>query len=156
MINLYKTITFLLFSAFSLSALAENTKEIHFKQLTPSVQREILKHVSVHSIKKIEVIHDENTTKFEIESIQDGLNKDITLSKHGAIIEIEQSSSLNKLSTSALQAIKHDYPGLKIAEIESVQTFYTAIEGTVKGKNVAFKVFSSGDIEDDQAKESVD
>lgn len=151
-----KKMLLLLLSAFSLHALAENAIEIKFKQLTPSVQRELQKHVSAHNIKKIEVIHENNTTKFEIESSRDDVNKDITLSKHGAIIEIEQQSKLSELSTSALEAVKHDYPDLKIDEIESVQTFYTAIEGTVKGEKIKFKVFASGDIEDIQKEESID
>jgi hypothetical protein len=38
---------------------------------------------------------------------------------------------------------------MKFDEIEAVQSFFIAIEGTVKGKKVAFHVLPSGDIEDE-------
>jgi len=144
---LYKTTTVLLCTAFSLSVFAENAKEINFAQLPSAVQKAVLKEVSINNITKVELIHEEEATKYEIESKANGVAKDVVLANDGSIMEIEQGSALNKLSTSALQAIKHDYPDLKIDEIESVQTFYTAVEGTVKGKKVAFKVLATGDIE---------
>jgi hypothetical protein len=154
MTNLYKTSTFLLFSTFSLSVLAEDAKEINFDQLPVAVQKSVLNEVAKNNITKVELIHEEEATKYEIESKTNGVAKDVTLASNGSIIEIEQGSSLSQLSPSALEAIKHDYPDLKIDEIESVQSFYTAVEGTVKGKKVAFKVLATGDIEgDDNSKE---
>lgn len=150
MTNLYKTSTFLLCSAFSLSVLAEDAKEISFAQLPAAVQKSVLTEVAKNNITKVELIHEEETTKYEIESKANGVAKDVTLASNGSIIEIEQGSSLSQLSPSALQAIKHDYPDLKVDEIESVQTFYTSVEGTVKGKKVAFKILATGDIEDDE------
>ncbi|MBL4908528.1 MAG: hypothetical protein JKX78_00650 [Alteromonadaceae bacterium] len=148
------TITVLLLSGMavlSVNIYAENTKEIQFNQLPPMVQKSVLKEVTLNKITKVERIYDEEAVKYEIESSTNGINKDITLAKNGDILEIEQGSDLNKLSISALAAIKHDYPKLKIDEIESVQQFYTVVEGTVNGKKVAFKVLATGDIEDDES-----
>ena len=147
------TITALLLSGMTIlsyNVFAENVKEIQFNQLPPIVQKSVLKEVTLNKVTKVERIYEEEAVKYEIESSTNGINKDITLAKNGDIIEIEQGSDLNKLSTSALAAMRHDYPNLKIDEIESVQQFYTAVEGTVNGKKVAFIILATGDIEDEQ------
>ena len=135
----------------SYNVYAEDAKEIKFNQLPSVVQKSVLKEVMLNNVNKVERIYDEEAVKYEIESSTNGINKDITLATNGDIIEIEQGTTLSKLSTSALAAIKHDYPKLKIDEIESVQQFYTAIEGTIDGKRVAFKVLATGDIEDEES-----
>lgn len=148
------TITMLLLSGMALisfNVYAEDAKEIQFNQLPPVVQKSVLTEVDQKKITKVERIHDEEAIKYEIESSSKGINKDITLAKNGDILEIEQGSSLSKLSPSALAAIEHDYPNLKIDEIESVQQFYTAVEGTVDGKKVIFRVLATGDIEDEKS-----
>ncbi len=147
------TIATLLLSGLSIlshNVFAENVKEIQFNQLPPTVQKSALKKMALNNITKVERIYDEEAIKFEIESKSNGINKDITLAKNGEIVEIEQSSDLDKLSTSALAAMRDDYPNLKIVEIESVQEFYTAVEGIVNGKKVAFKILATGDIEDEE------
>ncbi len=138
----------LLVTLYSMNTFAEDVKEIKFKSLPLIVQQRILQQTAVTSIQKVELIFDEGTTKYEVESNNNGLQKDITVAENGDIIEIEQSTTLNKLSQKAQAAIKKDYPDLKIDEIESAQSFYTAIEGTAQGKKVIFKVFATGDIED--------
>ena len=138
----------LLVTLYSMHTFAEDEKTIEFKSLPAIVQQRILQQITVTSIQKVALILDEGATKYEVESNKNGLQKDITVAENGDIIEIEQSTSLSKLSQKAQAAIKKDYPDLKIAEIESAQSFYTAIEGTAQGKKVVFKVFATGDIED--------
>jgi hypothetical protein len=147
--SMIKIITVSFLSSFTLSAFAENATEIHFGELSQLVQSTVLTQVKQTEITKVEKIFDEEITKYEIESLVNGKNKDITLSADGKLIEIEQGVDFNHLSTSVKKAIEHDYPNMKFDEIEAVQSFFIAIEGTVKGKKVAFHVLPSGDIEDE-------
>ncbi|MBL1320724.1 MAG: hypothetical protein COA63_006635 [Methylophaga sp.] len=128
---------------------AEQTKEISFGQLPKIVQSSALKHIVQTGIKKVEVIQDEGITKYEIESKTDGIIKDISFATNGMVLEIEQSMQFTQLPIVAQQAVKKEYPNIKITEVESVQEFYFDVEGDDTGKLLELKVFASGDIEDD-------
>jgi len=146
----------LLSVGFSLNAVAEQATDITFKQVPSAVQTAILKQVKKADITRIERITDEGVIKYEFESSHHHISKDLTLAENGAVMEIEQSSSIKQLSPQAKMAIKHDYPNLTITEIETTQEFYTAIEGKVNGKKVAFKIQASGDIEDEKPEAAAD
>lgn len=139
---------------FSVAVFAEESSEISFEKLPKKVQESALKHLVRSSINKVEAIKDEGITKYEIESKNDGISKDITFADNGQIMEIEQLMQFEQLPLAAQNAIKKDYPKIKITEIESVQAFYFDIEGDVEGKSIEFKVLASGDIEDEDDKAS--
>ncbi len=140
--------------SFSTSVYAEESKEISFNSLPKAVQASALNHMLHNSITKVEAIKDEGITKYEIESKNDGISKDISFADNGYVLEIEQSMEFSQLPIAAQQAVKKDYPAIKITEVESVQEFYFDVEGQVKGKDLEFKVLASGDIEDEEGKAS--
>jgi len=72
-------------------------------------------------------------------------------------MEIEQGMQFAQLPLAAQNAIKKDYPKIKITEVESVQEFYFDVDGNnVDGKSVEVKVLASGDIKDDDATDKKD
>ena len=128
---------------------AEETSETTFEKLPETVQKSALKHLVRSSITKVEAIKDEGITKYEIESKNDGIGKDITFADNGSVMEIEQTLKFEELPSAAQNAIKRDYPKLNITKLENVQEFYFDVEGDEKGKSVEFKVLASGDIKDE-------
>lgn len=142
---------------FSAAVYAEETREITFEKLPGVVQASALKHLVRSSITKIEAIQDEGITKYEIESKNDGISKDITFAANGLVMEIEQGMQFAQLPLAAQNAIKKAYPKIKITEVESVQEFYFDVDGNnVDGKSVEVKVLASGDIKDDDATDKKD
>jgi len=142
---------------FSAAVYAEETREITFEKLPGVVQASALKHLVRSSITKIEAIQDEGITKYEIESKNDSISKDITFAANGLVMEIEQGMQFAQLPLAAQNAIKKDYPKIKITEVESVQEFYFDVDGNnVDGKSVEVKVLASGDIKDDDATDKKD
>jgi len=142
---------------FSAAVYAEETREITFEKLPGVVQASALKHLVRSSITKIEAIQDEGITKYEIESKNDGISKDITFAANGLVMEIEQGMQFAQLPLAAQNVIKKDYPKIKITEVESVQEFYFDVDGNnVDGKSVEVKVLASGDIKDDDATDKKD
>ena len=134
---------------FTLPVYAKDVKDIRLNDLPDVVQVTVLKYVEESSITNIEKEINEGVVKYEIESTLNGFNKDITVSKNGEIIEIEEEVSLSKLSSDAQDGIKKDYPEITIKKIEAVQEYYFEVEGEVNGKLLEFKVFATGDIEDE-------
>jgi len=143
--NIFSIIILSLLCAFLLYA--EDTKEIKFKELPANVQNAALKHVQKENITEVELIIEEDTIKYEIESKENGISKEITIAKDGNILEIEQEIAFSKLPIEAQSEIKEAYPNIEIEEIEAVKLFYYEVEGVVNGKTVEFKVFATGEIE---------
>ncbi len=142
-------ITTLTTLSFSTLLYAEESKTVSFDNLPKAVQASALKHLMQSSITKVEAIEDDGITQYEIESMNDGVSKDITFAGNGFVLEIEQGMAFSQLPAAAQQAVKKEYPAIKITEVESVQEFYFDVEGEVDGKPLEFKVLASGDIEDD-------
>ncbi|WP_340121363.1 PepSY-like domain-containing protein [Methylobacter svalbardensis] len=141
---------------FSAAVYAEETREITFEKLPEVVQSSALKHQVRSSITKVEAIQDKGITKYEIESKNDGISKDITFAANGLVMEIEQGMQFAQLPLAAQNAIKKGYPEIKITEVESIQEFFFDVEGDVKGKSVEVKVLASGDIKDNDASDNKD
>jgi len=137
-------------------AQAEDEKIIPFNALPHQIQQAVLKYTKEANIKKIELIQDEGVIKYEIESMENGLGMGITFAENGGILEVEKSMALFSLPAAALAEIKKDYPTIKIQNVESVQSYYYEVEGTMDGKKVQIKVLATGDIEDENTKESRD
>lgn len=135
---------------FSISALhAEEETIIKFADLPTIVQQSVLVHTKKAAIKKIELIHDEGAVKFEIETRDKGVDRDISFARNGEILEIEKVISPASLPDAALLAVAKDYPGLKIQTVEAVQKFYYDVEAVNGGKKIQFRVLATGDIEDE-------
>ncbi len=139
---------------FALPSYAEKSTIIQFKDLPIAVQDTALKHVSSNDITKIERIKEEETIKYEIESSHQGVTKDITVAGNGALLETEQGVSFSQLPKEAQHQINKDYPGIKINELESATLHYYDVQGVVHGKVVEFRVFATGDIEDESPAET--
>lgn len=133
---------------------AEEKKEIQFNQLPSIVQQAVLDQVKTDNIMNVEQIIDEGITKYEIESLTDGVNLDVSFTDNGLILELEESTSFNNLPVAAQKAIKKDYPKIVIQKIESVQLYYYEVEGHVDNEEIEFKVLASGDIEDEMVEEN--
>lgn len=130
--------------------------EIDFSQLPLAVQETALGYTKQESITHVEATKGEENTIYELEMIINGVSTDVTVTQDGSVLEIGKAAKVYQLSTEARRAIEKNYPGIKVTQIESVQSFYTAIEGTVDGRNVQFNIFATGDIEDDNACEHKD
>ncbi len=138
---------------FTTALYAEDEEVIQFAQAPVVVQRSILQQVALEHIKKIERISDEGNTKYEVESVAEGVSRDISFAENGQLLEIETGTSLEALPASAKTAITNEFPSINIHEIESVQLFYYEVEGQVDGKTVKFRVLATGDIEDSENSE---
>jgi len=138
-----------LFAASTVSLHAEEDKVIKFTELPAIVQQSVLLHTKRANIKKVELIHAEGVIKYEIETINKTANMDITFARNGEMLELEKAIPASSLPADALAAIRKDYPGINIQELETVQSFYYDVEGAVGGQPVHFKVLATGDIEDE-------
>jgi len=133
---------------FTIESQAKEEKIIQFNALPVVVQQSVLRYIKTDDIKKVELISDEGTVQYEIESLLNGTSMDISLAQNGMVLELENGSSFSELPAEAQAEVKKDYPDIKIDEVEFVQKFYYGIEGVSGGKKVQFKVLATGDIED--------
>ncbi len=147
--KIFPLLTVGIFALFPALLHAEEVKIIKFNELPATVQQSVLLYTKRDDIKKIELIHDENVIKYEVETSDKGVGFDISLAQDGKILELEKVIALTSLPAVALVEIKKDYPKIKIQNIEAVQEFYYNVEGIVDGKNIEFKVLATGDIEDE-------
>lgn len=143
--NILSIIMLCLLSA--LSVHAEDGKRIKFKELPADVQNAALKHVRKETIKKVELIAEKDAVMYEIESKENGIGKDITITQDGHVMEIEQEVAFSGLPIAAQRKIREAYPNIEIEEVEEVKLFYYEVEGVVNGKTVEFNVLATGKIE---------
>lgn len=127
----------------------EIEKEIELAQAPQAVQDAISKIVGDNPIKKVIEETEEGVASYEAEYTVGDVEHSVECAATGEILELEHSIDVNALPAAALKEINKDYPGAVIKEAEAVQVFFYEVEIEINSKKHEFKVYATGDIEDE-------
>lgn len=144
---------------FSLAAVAtvafakEERNDIKFEAMPESVRATVSNFIKADNITKIEQVSDDGHIKFEITSNKTVGNKEftdmaMTVATDGEIMKISKEVPVFKIPFPIMQEINRQYPGLKVNEVEIVQTRHFLLQGNKEGQPVNLKIFDDGTIRD--------
>jgi uncharacterized membrane protein YkoI len=127
----------------------EGEEAVAMKDLPPAIQKSIQNLVKEAELKGLSKEVENGATVYEVETLKDGNTRDVLIDATGAILEIEESTTLDRIPGPAKAAIKKAVLGGKVTRVESVTrkgaTSYEAI--IVKGeKHFEIQVTASGEI----------
>jgi Putative beta-lactamase-inhibitor-like, PepSY-like len=143
-----------LFVGFVMTTLAvciANCQEtrIQFKDLPPAVQETAKKECQGAKVKGYTRKIAKGKTEYEVELLEDGKSRDVTIDPEGKVLETEQEVAFDSIPERAQDAIKQQAGGAKVETVEEVKspgsrTFYEAHirKGTRKHE---IKVFQNGE-----------
>ena len=123
-------------------------KQVAMKDLPPAVQKTIQDQTKGAEIKGITRETEKGKTTFEVETLVAGKHRDFDLDASGAVIEVEEETTLDALPVAAKAAIVKKAASGKIALVETVTrgaaTSYEATYTSRNGKKHEFSVKPDG------------
>jgi uncharacterized membrane protein YkoI len=127
----------------------EKEKKVALKNLPPAVQKSVQDLIKGAELKGLSQEEENGKTIYEVETIKNGKTRDALIDAAGAILEIEEGTTLNEIPGPAKAAIEKAATGGKVTKVETVTkggvTNYEAII-TKSGKNSEIKVKADGSI----------
>ena len=123
--------------------------KIGFKELPIAIQQASMKFFDVNNIEEIEKHAEVDTSQYDIEGMSDGKKLDVIFALNGTVIQTSIKVGFSSLPQLAQQALRKDYPGMEIKEVEKVIETTYKVKILVNGKKREVEVKASGDIEDD-------
>jgi uncharacterized membrane protein YkoI len=135
----------LLFLASGISA----EKKVALKDLPPAAQKAVQDLIKGAELKGLSQEVENGQTLYEAETIKNGKTRDVVIDATGAVLEIEEGTTLNEIPAPAKAAIEKAAAGGKVTKVEIVtkgkSTNYEAAI-TKAGKNSEIKVAADGSI----------
>ena len=156
----YKKYGLIIFSLISTVAIAaEDRSEMKFEAMPEAVRNTVAHFINQDNITKIEKVVDNGYVKFDVKSTKTVNNKDLleadmTVAADGEIMKIAKEAPIFAVPFPVMQKVNQKYEGLKVDEVEIVQTRYFLLTGEAGGQPVNLKIFDDGDIQEISAKPS--
>ena len=97
---------------------------------------------------RVERIMNEGVTKYEIEYAKRGGTASMTFTDRGEIMEVETPVRIKDVPEAILKELSEEHPGVKIEQIDEVQTFHYEMDVLIDGKKMEIAASASGEIED--------
>ena len=138
----------LLLSLSSIFAEEKETK-VALKDLPPAAQKAVQNLIKGAELKGLSKEEENGKTVYEIETLKNGKTRDALIDASGAVLEIEEGTTLNEIPGPAKIAIEKAATGGKITKVETVTkggdiTYEAAIKKA--GKSSEIKVKADGSI----------
>lgn len=130
------TLAFLIFGV-STSIVSAQEKKLRRDQLPPAVEKTVAQESQGATIKGFATEVEKGRRLYEAEMIVNGHQKDISMDRHGSIVEVEEEVSIDSLPASVQNALKQAAGTGTIEMIESLTKSgqLVAYEGHVKRGN---------------------
>ena len=112
------------------STAAAQEKKLKREQLPPAVEQTVARESQGATIKGFATEVEKGRRLYEVELTVDGHNKDISMDKHGNVVEIEEEVQMDSLPSAVQDAFKKAAGSGKIEMVESL---------TKSGKLVAYE-----------------
>jgi hypothetical protein len=124
-------------------------EKIAFEQLPPAVQSAARKHLGPSELKgAVKETDDQGAVAYEIETSENGKDKDIVLDSDGRLLEISRELDVSALPPPVLEGIRALASGGRILEAESTDrggiVTYEAVVITPAGRLSKFRVDAEG------------
>jgi uncharacterized membrane protein YkoI len=116
-------------AAFCLAVAFAAEKPVTFRDLPPAVQKTVQAETKGSQIKGFSQEIENGKTVYEVESIMNGLGRDLLIDSAGAVIEVEQEVALDSIPAAARAVIQKKAAGGKITKVETL----------TKGKTVSYE-----------------
>jgi hypothetical protein len=131
---------------------AEERSDITFDALPEAVRNTVSHFIDKANITKIEQVTDDGYVKFEIESTKTVDNKeftatDMTVAADGDIMKLAKEAPAFAIPFPIMKQVNQRYPGLKVDEVEIIQTRYFIMKGNTDGQPVKLKIYDDGTIQ---------
>jgi uncharacterized membrane protein YkoI len=127
----------------------EKEAKVAIKDLPQAAQKAVQDLIKGAELKGLSKEEENGKTVYEVETIKNGKIRDVVIDAAGAILEIEEGTTLNDIPVPAKAAIEKAATGGKITKVETVTkggvTNYEAAI-TKSGKNSEIKVKADGSI----------
>ncbi|HLK69827.1 MAG TPA: hypothetical protein VKU19_40635 [Bryobacteraceae bacterium] len=124
-----------LVAIFAVTAFAAE-KKLALKDLSPALQKAVQEQAKGGEIKSISTEKENGVTQYEVDTMLNGKHRSFDLSTAGALLELEEETTLDSIPPAAKAAIEKKVAGGKIDLVETVtrgsNTFYEA-NYTAKG-----------------------
>jgi uncharacterized membrane protein YkoI len=128
---------------------AEGEKKVAIKNLPPAVQKTVQDQIKGAQLKGLSKEAENGKTVYEVETMVNGKSRDLLIDEQGAILEIEEATTLDAIPAPAKAVIKKDAIGGKVSKVEIVTkagvTTYAAVIKKA-GKESEIKVAADGSI----------
>jgi len=125
---------------------------IDFAKVPEAVRTAALKLVGAGGEKAIKNVikeEDEDLYTYEIEYTEGGVDCAAIFSAAGDLMESEKATTVAKLPTAVMVALKKDYPKATFAKLFAITEMFYEIEVVIDGKTHEVKVDAAGNIEDE-------
>ena len=147
----YSLVFLSLISAATLAA-AEERYEIKFDALPEAVRNTVSHFIDQKNITQIEQVTDDGYVKFEIKSTKTSGNKeftatDMTVASDGEIMTLAKEVPAFAIPFPVMKQVNQQFPGLKVDEVEIVQTRYFLLKGKANGQAVNLKIYDDGNVQ---------
>jgi len=123
-------------------------KSLQLKDLAAAVQKTVTEQTRGAEIKTISRETEKGVTQYEIETMVNGRHRDFSVDTKGALIVVEEETTLESIPAPAKAAIEKKLAGGKLRMVESVTkgstTLYEAAYTTEAGKKAAVLVKADG------------
>jgi hypothetical protein len=130
------------------SALATAAKSLALKDLPAAVQKTVQEQAQGAEIKNISKETEKGVTQYEVETIVNGKHRDFNVDTKGALLEVEEETSIDSIPAPAKAAILKKVGGGKLGMVETMTkgsvTLYEAAYTTKAGKKLEVLVKPDG------------
>lgn len=134
----------------SAAALAtEQRSEIEFDAMPEAVRNTVSRFIDQNTITRIQEVTDDGYVSFEIKSTKTVGDKefvatDMTVATDGEIMRLAKEAPAFAIPFPVMKRVNQQYPGLKVDEVEIVQTRYFILKGKADGRTVNLKIYDDG------------
>ena len=132
-----RTITTLLAIA-ALASVAPAEKKLTVTDLPAAVQKTVQEQTNGAEIKGISKETEKGVTQYEVETMVNGKHRDFNVDTKGALLEVEDETTLDNIPAAARAAIEKKVAGGKLGTVEIMTkgsaTFYEAAYTSKDGK----------------------
>jgi hypothetical protein len=129
-------------------ALATAAKSLAVKDLPAAVQKTVQEQAQGAEIKNIAKETEKGVTQYEVETIVNGKHRDFNVDTKGALLEVEEESSIDSIPAAAKAAILKKVADGKLGMVETMTkgsaTMYEAAYTTKAGKKLEVLVKPDG------------
>ena len=133
----------------TLGAAWASEKPVKMKDLPDPVQKAIQDQTKGAQIRTLTMEIGNGKTLYEAETILDGRSRDVTFDSSGALVELEQEVTLDKIPAPAKTALEAKARGGKITRVEAVMTGETTTYEAIvirRGKKSEVAVRADGSV----------
>jgi len=133
-----------------LTAFAAETP-LKMSDLPPAVQKTVQEQTKGAQVKGISKEVEKGKTQYEVETLVNGKSRDLIIDRKGAVVEVEEETTMNNIPAAARAAIEKKAAGGKIKKVETItkgQTvMYEAAITTKAGKKTEIQVGADGSVQ---------